>query len=253
MTRVRAGAPPEDLAETLAQAKRLRVEADSELDEYLAFVLGHPAFPDSFERFCEDLEHAMPEWSRALIWSALADPDSAPLPARRFAEEWTVSPAQALLLAHESRYSEFEVTRFDEVSGEFVAVDIPGEANGVSVYETAAEFVIRIPRPVTSGRRAVVEEWLKTGVSDGVAEEVWGSSGKARFIPSPSLVEAIPWFTRWNAGEEPAKIWGELVEARSTLSADAFRKQLERVWERMREIHPGGVRDDRPSSGSYLT
>jgi hypothetical protein len=115
-------------------------------------------------------------------------------------------------------------------------------------WETPTDYTIRIPRPLTPDRAAAVQRWLKVKrKQDGPIEEAWGQAGKSRYDESAALIEALPWFDRWNDGEEPMAIWKDIHKERSKLNDQAFLGQLIRVWERMQSLSPEGVRPGRPS------
>lgn len=239
MPRRTLGQLPDEVAAALEGESVLRAEPDIHDEDHIAFALHHPALMKELDSLVEDLVDAynaatiidIPDEAIDTAW---ADPEHAPYPVRQLAHRWGLSPAQVMALA---------------LGGDGYVKGLLREGWWrVSVKETPTAYVIRIPRPITPGRKEAVQRWLKQRQSADQPEQARGVAGKKRYDRQPALLEALPWFERWNQEEErPAVIWRSLRTEHPKLTFEVFIAQLIRAWERMREISPEGVRPDRPS------
>lgn len=234
MARRGVGEPVPELAVILDGVTQAAVEEDDHEFEHLEFLRHHPGFQDALDRLREDLSEGGVEWSPALIAAARADPEAMAYPARQFAEKWGVTVAAVYYLA---------LTRFSSVETEWLAV-----------RSTPLEYVVRIPRPLSPARRKALMEWLKAEKDPGPAEHSWDKVGKRRYDLSREALAVLPWFDRWNAGEEPAAIYRSLPEVvrlkppgGQGVGFEIFLARLVSAWERMVKISPSGIRNERPS------
>jgi hypothetical protein len=205
---------------------------DPVAEQHWLLLQHHPGFQAALVGLREELDYVYREPSPAdFLDDIVANPQSAPYPLLKAAEEWGLSPIDLLGLVFETS---------DEWSEHFRP-----QANGIFIWETPGEFVIRVPRPITPEKRQQLDSWLKNA-PDGQLERAHDLIGKQRHDLSPALIEALPWFERWNAGETLPTIWHD-VRKGDKPSWDAFHGQVVRAWERMRSLSPTGIRENRPS------
>lgn len=203
-------------------------------NEQWALLQAHPGFRAALTALREDLEAAYGETLREqLIDDLAAEPLSAPYPLQAASQEWGLAPFILLGLALDSSDEWMEYFR--------------DRANGILIRETPGEFTVRIPRPLTPAKREALQAWLKDAPREGLFERAYNSAGRRRQDRSPGLLEALPWFQRWNSGEAPAAIWREVSRKDRRLTFPQFHAQLVRIWQRLRAISPQGIRPDRPS------
>lgn len=213
---------------------------DDELQrEHLELLLNHPWFAAELEALREDLEESV--GIRAAVYRSIHRPEEAPYPVRKFSEQWGLAAGTAATLA---------LVGLEDAEGASV---LAAESHAILIWETPTAITIRVPRPITPERQTAILNFLKQKRKEqGPVEVAWGTAGKKRLESSPALEEALPWFRRWNSGEEPTTIWRDIqrtskAEVAREISIDAFVTQLARLWERMRAISPEGIRPDRPS------
>jgi hypothetical protein len=251
----------ENFVEYLGDFQVRDVGGDDYAAEQFLFVVNHPAFPEALQRFREDLDvgrlleeggedlangslvgegdgqpssefgvFRQPFVSGAVLGAATAGQGAMPYPVRSFCEEWGLPAITALELA----------------AGVPVAEARPV---ALAVRKEPTEYVLRIPRPLTSARRKALEEWVKSLPHEpGPTESVWDAAGKSKMMPSPQALASIGAFKRWNAKEaEPAELWREALDAGHKVEFEPFHANLVAAWKRMREISPQRVRPDRPS------
>jgi hypothetical protein len=194
----------------------------------------HPGFQTTLVGLREELDYVHGEPSASDFLDAIvANPQSAPYPLLKAAEEWGLSPIDLLGLVFET-------------SDEWIEHFRP-QANGIFIWETPGEFIIRVPRPITPEKRQQLDAWLKSAPK-GQLERAHDLLTRQRYPKdvSPALIEALPWFERWNAGEKLPAIWHDVGKGGKP-SWDAFHGQVVSAWERMRSLSPREVREDRPS------
>ena len=176
-----------------------------------------------------------------LAENAIKDPAGAPLPVRRFAEEWGVTPALVLSLLVDTESGAMQQ----------LAEGLTTRSDDIQIWDTSTSITLRIPKPVSKARhQAAVHALTDAQFGDGPMEEVWGVSGSERRDLQPALQRALPWFIRWNGGEELTKIY---IEASTTPGLDcgmtesAFIKRIKRLRDLMKGLSSNGIRDDSPS------
>lgn len=234
--------------EVLEGVETVPLREDTYEAEQVQFITQHPAFAPALVGLREELAevgflYVEPSASAeafdepqdphinppSAVPAATAYPEAMPYPVRAFSAEWGLSAVAVL----------------------YLLIDEPARARteAFSVTREPTQYVIRLPRPITTARKKALQEWLKTRVHDqGRTEEIWDVKEKVRFQCSPNDVATIPSFLRWNAGEaQPIELWREGLANGSELRDDAFVARLTSVWERMRKISPTGVRPDPPS------
>lgn len=246
MARFKFGQPPEGLESLFDGAAVLLVHSDAQQEQHLQVLRHHPGFGEAVRLLQEDLDAVGIDFTSGAHEVAQVQPDLAPYPVRRFAEDWGLSPAAsaALALIGFDRFREVVDGTHDVITWQAVTAD----KQEVMTWETSTSYTIRIPRPLTKARRDAVTKWLAAKRrQDGSVEQAWGLAGKKRQDLNPALIEALPWFDRWQNGEEPAEIWRSLLDEHPKLDFDSFVAQLTRVWDQMRSLQEEGVRPDRPS------
>lgn len=209
-------------------------------EQHWTLLEHHPGFQAELPVLREELEAAYEEpVTSDFLADLVANPQSAPYPILKAAEEWGVSPIVLIGLVLESTEDWIEHFR--------------PRANGIFIWETPGEFMVRIPRPITPEKRKELDEWLKHA-PEGQLERAYDLIGRSRHDQSPSLLKTLPWFKSWNEGEEPAKIWRDVRDnwrdtdnEKVPPTFEQFHGRLVRTWERMRAISPKGIRDKRPS------
>ena len=225
--------------EVLEGVETVPLREDTYEAEQVQFITRHPAFAPALDRLREELAevgflYVEPAASAeafdepqdphidppSAVPAATASPEKMPYPVRAFSAEWGLSAVAVLYLLMN------EPTR--------------ARTEAFSVTREPTQYVIRMPRPITTARKNALQEWLKTRVHDqGRTEEIWDVKDKVRFQCSPNDVATIPSFLRWNAGDvEPIELWREGLASGSELRDDAFVARLTSVWERMRRISP---------------
>jgi hypothetical protein len=232
---------------------------DSFEDEHWQFVVNHPSFQSGLHALAEDLAGAVIDpiddaglrldlMDDESIKKVLTDPDSAEYPLLIFSQQWGIPPSAAIMFAAMS------IEKIQELRPEAIS-KFRQEAHGIVVAESDAEFVIRIPRPFTAAKRERLEEWIKDAPQDGPHEVAWARTGKKRHDPAHRLVDAIPWFRRWNDEKvEPAEIWRDLTRpggehSPGMLPFDNFYAGIIGVWKRMNLLSTDGIRSERPKHG----
>lgn len=225
---------------------QVRLVNDQLEEQHWALVANHPEFRDDVQILREEKEMAFPDHLFGELWVAvLDDPEFFWPPLHEYSQKWGV-PAALLAAIAES------LLELDEIDPAVIR-SYRRSSNSPVVTETEAEIVIRIPRPVTTAKQQEIKEYLRWVSTGSPREVLWGQAGRVREDPSPVLVEAVPWFVRWNdQGHEPAEIWRDLTDPhgpgpRQNLTFDQVHNRIVRVWERMRVLSPTGVREDRPS------
>ena len=228
-------------------------------DEHWQFVVNHPAFLSGLHALAEDLAGAVidPIDNAGLrldlmddesIKKVLTDPDSAEYPLLIFSQQWGIPPSAAIMFAA------MPIEKIQELRPEAIS-EFRQEAHGIVVAESDAEFVIRIPRPFTAAKRERLDEWIKNAPKDGPREIAWARDKKKRHDLSPALVEAIPWFRRWDDEKiEPAEIWRDLTASGSghspaLLKFDNVYAGILGVWKRMKLLSTDNIRTERPKRG----
>jgi len=135
----------------------------------------------------------------------------------------------------------------EAVEGEDV-VELRPEDECVFVEGRPTAWVLHIPRPLTPARREAVQRWLaaERGWLDPLEREAGLDKRPNASVPA-ALLEGLPLFDRWNSGESIMAIWESVPSVRGRApSEDNVRKTIRRVWERMCEICPDGVRTPGP-------
>lgn len=232
------GGPPTGENAKLPELRDVEIiEIDDPVaEQHWELLQHHPGFQAALVGLREEFEYVYGEPNASdFLDDLVANPQSAPYPLLKAAEEWGLSPIVLLGLVLET-------------SSEWIAHFRP-QANGIFIWETPGEFMIRVPRPITPEKRRQLDSWLKNAPG-GQLERAHDLIGKQRHDQSPALIYALPWFERWNVGEEPAEIWRDVRDEQTALPFETFHRQLVRVWERMRALSPAGVRENRPSRGS---
>lgn len=231
---------PGEAAELLEAASYL-AGSDPLDEEHEMLVVSHPGLNPELDGLREDLLHtynaaSLDDLPPEVGLKPYLDPGSADYPIRAFAERWGLTPGQVAALAG---LNPGLIVR----SGR--SRDRPGA--GVVVRETPTTFIVQIPRPVTGARKEAVRAWLQEPQAAGRPEAARGIEGRRRLDQHEALIEALPWFDRWNAGEEPAQIWRSLLDEDPDLDFDALVTRLARIWESLRAISPTGLSPYRPS------
>lgn len=112
------------------------------------------------------------------------------------------------------------------------------------------EFVVHIPRPLTSARREAVKRWMTDTHrwphlhewSDGAE---WHEEQHAHL--APDLVARLEWYDRWQAGERPRDILESLpVEIAGETPEEVIRNALQRIHQQLERISPEGLKSPGP-------
>jgi len=116
-----------------------------------------------------------------------------------------------------------------------------------------AEYVLRIPRPITPARRDAVTEWLrwerriprpvKPGPHDPELRTVWARQRHGH--RAPKAQQHLDWYVRWHGGASAMTIYNDAVED-GEVDPEHVRNTLRTIHRRMWEISPEGLRDDAP-------
>jgi hypothetical protein len=228
-----------NLASLLGAAAVIYPKTSDLVDEYLLLLWEHPGFQKARGELRQEVDELSEHGFEFDIQETRRGASHPGSPITQFAERWGVSPAAARVMALPS--SDLVDLPEDEVFQLYQR-----EARAIVVRESDSGFSVFLPRPVLSQDVDALASWLKEQKS-GRVEELWGRSGKMRWQPQRGITAEIARFQEWNGGREATDIWKAGHAKNPKLGHDSFVQQLTRIWERMREISPEGIRPDRPS------
>lgn len=210
-------------------------DADPHDDEHLALLNAHPRFHFELERLREDLDQ-LPSAPRTaiggtVIRAARADPYDVPYPLAAFSRKWGLAPVDAAAMV--AMQPENRV--------------FARERSLIYVEEREYDYVLRIPRPITPARRETLKRFLALARQRRGPMEDALLGTRNRTSLSPALLDALPYFKRWNNGESIASIYDSIEgTAGRAPSEDQIRKRVARLRERLIELSPEDIRSPCP-------
>jgi hypothetical protein len=112
------------------------------------------------------------------------------------------------------------------------------------------EFVVHIPRPLTSARRETLKRWMTTTRRWPQLHE-WSEGADWHTEPdahlAPELVARLDWYDRWQAGERARDIADSLPpEKGDPIPEEVVRNTLQRIHRQLERISPEGLKSPAP-------
>jgi hypothetical protein len=112
------------------------------------------------------------------------------------------------------------------------------------------EFVVHIPRPLTSARRETLKRWM-TDTRHWPQLHEWSGGTEWHKQPdahlAPDLIARLDWYDRWQAGERPGDIHDSLPpEAARKVPEEVIRNTIQRIHRQLQRISPEGLKSPGP-------